>query len=270
MKGKLWYLIAFLAAASLEVSAQKDSLVLQKTIQRNTQFFTVNNLGELFLIDPRNQLLKIGTKGDSVGVFNEVTRYGKVTYIDAENPWRTILYYRGQSIVVVLDKYLNNVGSIDLRRLRMNSVTAVASSYDNKVWVYDESAAKLKKLDDNGTVLLETVDLRTVLSSVINPSVIKDDGNFVYLYDSEKGLFIFDHYGTFKRQLPLLHWKDISVSDKYIYGFDANRYFEYPLQSLNLKERALPLLFRSNVQIHLAANNIYLLKEGCIYVYRYL
>src|SRR5688500_1699411 len=65
------------------VHAQDSSFRLVRTIQYPVESFTVNNLGELYIINTNNQLKKLDDKGDSVGVFNMVTKYGRLSYVEA-------------------------------------------------------------------------------------------------------------------------------------------------------------------------------------------
>ena len=72
---------------------QDDSLFrFLKKIEYPISSFTVDNLGELYIINTDNQLKKYNEKGDSVGVFNQVTKYGKLSYVEAQNPWKSILF----------------------------------------------------------------------------------------------------------------------------------------------------------------------------------
>ena len=146
---------------AMPVHAQDDSLFnFLKKIEYPISSFEVDNLGELYVINIDNQLKKFNEKGDSVGVFNEVKKYGKLSYVEAQNPWKAILFYQNFSTIVLLDKYLNVLGNINLRSKNIFQVKAVTTSYDNNIWLYDEQENKLKKIDDNGTVLSQTVDFR--------------------------------------------------------------------------------------------------------------
>ena len=99
------------------ILAQDDSLFhFIKKINFPVSSFAVDNIGELYVITPGNQLKKYNEKGDSVGVFNQVTQYGKLDYVDAPNPWPVILYYKNFSTIVLLDKYLNIVTAINLNK----------------------------------------------------------------------------------------------------------------------------------------------------------
>lgn len=243
------------------------SFRLINTYTYDISSFAVNNLNELYVINSANQLKKFNQKGDSVGVFNEVTKYGELSYVQTQNPWRTILFYKKFSTIVLLDKYLNVLTNINLRKHNIFRVQTVTSSYDNNLWLFDEQDSKLKKLDDSGNLLLETVDLRIIFDSVPSPTTIIDHNGFVYLYDTQKGLYIFDHYGTFKNKITFLHWKDLEVSGKFIYGFDDNKFYRYSIGTLKLEEFALPAAFKNYTSLKVINGNLYLLKTNRLNIY---
>ncbi len=248
--------------------AQHDTIFrFERSFDYPIESFTVNSLGELFLINTNNQLKKIDETGDSVGVFNMVTKYGKLTYVEAQNPWRTILFYRNFSTIVLLDKFLNVLTNINLKKENIFKVNAVTSAYDNNLWLYDEQDNKLKKIDNVGNILFESFDMRRVLDSVPQPVQLLDADGFVHLYDPEKGLYTFDYYGAFKNRLPFLHWKNFTVINKILYGFDEHFFYTCPLNSFNLKQYPLPSAFADYNTIKIENSKIYLLKNGQLSVY---
>lgn len=255
--------------ASTKTFAQTDSILFkfQNSIPYPIESFTVNNLGEFYIINKGNQLKKLNEKGDSVGVFNQVTKYGKLSYVEAQNPWKTILFYEKFSTIVLLDKYLNVLTSINLRSKNIFRVKAVTNSYDNNIWLYDEQENKLKKIDDAGKLLLETVDLRTLFDSVPSPSQIIDRDGFVYLYDPAKGLYVFDYYGAFKNRLPFLNWKSFAIIGKSIYGFDDKYVYSSRIGTLNSKQQSLPSAFSNYSSIRIEGSKIYLLRNNNLEVY---
>jgi hypothetical protein len=78
---------------------------------------------------------------------------------------------------------------------------AVAQSYDNNYWVFDELENKLKKIDDNGKILLESADFRILFSDAFSPQKIIDENGMLFLYDEQKGWLLFDYYGAFKQHI---------------------------------------------------------------------
>ncbi|MEI9933652.1 MAG: hypothetical protein WDM71_02100 [Ferruginibacter sp.] len=117
--------------------------------------------------------------------------YGQLFSIDASNPLKTLLYYKDFSSVVELDRLLAVLNTVDLRKQNIISVRVITTSYDNNIWLFDEGDRKLKKIDDAGNELSETIDLSSVFDSIPSPVKIIDKDGFVYLYDPHKGFYIF-------------------------------------------------------------------------------
>ena len=201
MRLKPAIILLFMVFQASRLEAQP---VPRRILSGDFQRYDVDNLGNLYVLTIENQLKKYNVKGDSMGVFNDVKRYGKLSEINASNPLRTILYYKDFRTVLVLDRLLNAVNTIDLRRLNIFQVKAVAPAYDNSIWVFDEQESKLKKVGEDGRLLNETPDLRLVLDEAPLPERIFDQNGYVYLYDPAKGIFIFDYYGALKNKIALI------------------------------------------------------------------
>jgi hypothetical protein len=251
-----------------EINAQDDSLFrFLKKIEYPISSFSVDNLGELYIINTDNQLKKYNANGDSIGVFNQVTKYGKLSYVEAQNPWKTILFYQNFSTIVLLDKYLNVLGNINLRNKNIFGVKAVTNSYDNNIWLFDEQDNKLKKIDDNGNVLLETVDFRLLFDAPPTPQQIVDREGFVYLYDAEKGIYLFDYYGSFKSKIAFLNWTNFAVIGKNIYGFDSINLYKYAPPLPDIVTYKLPQDLQNSQSIKINSHRIYSLKDQQLQVY---
>jgi hypothetical protein len=263
-----FFILCLFSFLAFIVNAQDDSLFrFLKKMEYPISSFTVDNLGELYIINTDNQLKKYDEKGDSIGVFNQVTKYGKLSYVEAQNPWKVILFYKNYSTIVLLDKYLNVISGINLRKQNIFQVNALTTSYDNNIWLYDEQDNKLKKIDDSGNTLFESVDFRLLFDSVPSPQKIIDNDGFVYLYDAERGLYIFDYYGSFKSKLPFLHWTDIAVVDKQIYGFDKENLYRYSPPFPDAKTYVLSPELQDNSSIKINNHKIYVLKNEQLKIY---
>ncbi len=212
------FISSFLSFCLVTASwCQSDTSIkvsLPAIIATNVTDFTTDNLGNIYIVTPSNQIKKLNAKGDSIGVYNDVKRYGRIAFIDATNPLKLLVYYTDFSTIVVLDRFLNKRNIIDLRRLNMMQVKTITSSYDNNYWVYDELDNKLRKIDDNGNTMVETADLRQALSFAPQPVVMYDREGQLYMYDPAQGMFVFDYYGAKKNLWSLLHLSDVQVLDK--------------------------------------------------------
>jgi hypothetical protein len=250
----------------LVMTAQTELPVI-RNVEGEFASFTADNLGNLYLLTKGNQLKKLSVKGDSMGVFNDVRRYGKLYSIDATIPLRTILYYRDFRTLVILDRLMNPVNTIDLRKKSMFQVKTVAPSYDNNIWVFDEQESKLKKLDEQGNVVSETADLRLVLQDAPIPVRMFDQNGYVYMYDPEKGMYIFDYYGAMKSKITLLQWQDVQVIGNSIIGRKDGKILNYTPGTLDITEFPLPESFKKYKDIFITPQGVYVMDEKGIRLY---
>jgi len=212
---------------------------------------------------------KFNVKGDSMGVFNDVRRFGKLTSIHTTNPLRTVLYYRDFRTMLVLDRLLNRVNQIDLRKLNIFQARVVAPAYDNNIWVFDEQESKLKKVGEDGRLLSETPDLRLVLDEAPQPVSMYDQNGYVYLYDPAKGLFIFDYYGALKNRVALLEWSDMQVIGTNVVGRSKGKFMSYKPGTLKIEEIALPGTIASSRDIQITPLGVYVLTPDGISLYSF-
>ncbi len=267
---KLKPILFFLCfCASVASDAQTDSAFkFLKSIPGEFTYFNVDNLDNIYLISNSNQFKKLNDVGDSVAVFNDVKRYGNPSAVDVTNPLKILLYYKNYSTVVVLDRLLTVRNTINFRKQNIFYVNNITLSYDNFIWIFDEEDFKLKKIDEDGKLLQATTDWRMLFDTVPSPVKIVDRDNFVYLYDPEKGFYIFDYYGGFKNRLAFLKWSNVEVNGNTVYGFGNNNLYSYQLKSLTLKEYKLPAFFLNVLSIKVMNGKIYLLTEKGIDIYQ--
>ncbi len=264
---KIVLILLFLSFIATGFSQQDSALKLVQVIKGGYTDFAVDNLGNILLLDSNNQLKKLTPAGDSVAIFNDVRKYGKVYSIDAGNPLKILLYYRDFGTIVVLDRLLNIRTTIDLRKQNIFQAKAICQSYDNAVWVYDEGEAILKRIGDDGNIIDQTGDFRLQLDEAPSPSFIEDHDRLVYLYDSAKGLLVFDYFGTLKNKLAFLGWQDFQLAGKYIVGRKGVLLERYQLSSLLLEEIRLPEILKNADKIQIAINRLYCLRNGGLYIY---
>jgi hypothetical protein len=267
MMKKTTILFYFLICSALSWSQSDSSFLFLKKIKGEITKFTVDQLDNIYLLSPTDQLKKIDANGDSVAVFNNIRRYGKASYIDVSNPMRVLLYYKDFTIVVILDRLLNIRTTIDLRQENILQVQAVGLSYDNKIWLYDEWEHKLKKIDEDGKLLFETSDFRQLFNEAFSFTSIFDKDGYLYLYDEQKGVFVFDYYGSLKRKIPFTGMKNFKATGKYLFGIKNDTLFRFQTNILLSKEMKLPLSLREAISINFNSNFVYALKNDGLEIY---
>lgn len=248
-------------------SQAATTLPLVKVLTGSYPDFSVDNLGNILLLDSNNQLKKVSPAGDSIAIYNDVRKYGKVFSVDAGNPLKILLYYRDFGTVVVLDRLLNVRTTIDLRKQNIFQARAIGQSYDNAVWVYDEGEAKLKRIADDGSIIDQTGDFRLQLEEAPTPAFIEDHDRLVYLYDSARGLLVFDYFGTLKNKLAFTGWQDFQLAGKYIVGRKGVLLERYQLSTLNLEEIQLPGILQNTIKMRIAGDRLFCLRRDGLYIY---
>jgi hypothetical protein len=247
--------------------AAAADFVLTLTISQDITDFRVDNLGNIYVINGDNQLKKLSPRGDSLAVFNDVRRYGNIGSIDVTNPLKILVYYRDFTTIVELDRFLNLINTIDLRTQNILQAKAVGLAYDNNIWVFDELDARLKRIADDGTLVDQSTDFRQLFDTVPDPALVLDREGLVYLYDTVRGVYIFDHYGTLKTHLDFAGWKDFDVIGKNLLGRDESKFYRYQQTTLNLQEELIPAPYQGASHIHITPMVIYVLKKTGLEVY---
>lgn len=255
-------------AFSSYVKGQTDaSYKLIASIQGDVANFTVDNLDNVYVLTSTDQLKKYNSNGDSVAVFNNVKNFGKVSTIDVSNPLKVLLYYKDFSTIVVLDRLLAVRNTVDLRKQNIFQVNAIAQSYDNNIWLYDEDDSKLKKIDETGKVLLETPDFRLLFNQAPHIKDICDQDGFVYLYDPTQNVFVFDYYGALRNKILISGWEDFKVAGKFIYGINSDTIHRYEINTFRVDEERLPVPLKNSLKVNFTSSRLYALKKGLLEIY---
>jgi len=230
---------------------------LEKTWPTPFENFEVDNLGSLYLFSPNQQLKKLDAKFDSVGLFNDVRRYGSLYGMDVSNPLRVILWYKDFSTLVILDRFLNLRTSINLNGAGILQCVAVAQSYDNNIWLFDDLDSKLKKIDEEGNLLLESADFRMLFDNPPHPYKLEDFNKQLYAYDSARGLLMMDYFGAYQKLLPYTGWKNLQGIGKGLIATDSNHLIYLKADGINMNKIALTQEMKVAKKIRLQGTRLF-------------
>lgn len=224
--GKLKTTLLLLFFVAFFYSNATDSTIrytLVKTINGLFKDFTIDPLGNIFVVNKNNQVKKYNVQFDSIAQFNDIKRYGNISLIDASNPLKILLYFNHYNTILITDRFLNVRNTIDCRKQNILKATVIATSFDNNVWIFDELDATLKKINDEGKIIFKTADCRLLFEDFCNPQKIIDANGSIYLYCDKNGWIVLDYYGTLQHQYKLINWEDVQVINKILIGRVANK-----------------------------------------------
>ena len=258
----------FLTKVSIGQKSAADSFILVKAYSGDIANVAMDNLDNLYILSSTGQIKKYNAAGDSVGVYNQVRNFGKIPSMDVSNPLRILLFYKDFSTVVVLDRFLSNQSTLDLRKFSILNPSAIGNSYDNNIWAFDEYDNKLKKIDQQGNQLLETPDFRTIFGHSISPQKIINDNGLVYLADTSNGVFIFDNYGSFKKKIAIKNWQTIAVTNNNIISVSNEIITAFNPSSQMQTQRKIPF-FTPYLHSFITPSRLVNFSSNTVQVYQY-
>jgi hypothetical protein len=230
--------------------------------------FEPDLFGNVLAIRKTGQLIKYAPNGDSLAAFNDWKRYGQPRSIDAHNPLRILLFYEKYATVVGLDKLLIQRNQWNLREKNLFFTKAVANAYDNQLWVYDGTEAKIKKFNEQWRLLLESADLRLLIGESPEPVCLLQTTEQVIAYDPAVGFVFFDLYGGYQKIIRLRNWHSVGYYDGWLYGIEGKQLRLYQPGSLRDRTISLPEAWPSVQQIRLLGKSLYTLSEHSIDIYQ--
>ena len=238
----------------LKLQAQDDlKLQLIKKIDIQSRFIEIDKLQQLYIVTDDHTLQKYSPDGELLKYFNE-NSIGAISSIDVTNPFQPLVYFSDFQVVVVLDRSLSEIFRFNLAELNFYQFDAVGASSDNMFWLYDPNNFKLKKIDKNRKVIIESPDLFGILEIAFSPLVLVESDNKVILHDPEFGLIIFDLMGNYLKTIKNIDAEYIQVQDSELYYLDSN----HKLNSLNINNLQKKLIVLNNKEID--ADNLIELK----------
>lgn len=232
------YLSWLLVLASLLFISAGRGFTLTNTYNVKANQIAVDNFSN-FYVAADNKLLKFAPDGKFLYPYEEF-RNGKIGMIDVSNSMKILVFYPDFLTVVTLDKFLSPLTTYNFFNMGYQSITAVGSSIDGRLWFYDNIAFKLKKIDESGTVFRESQALNVLLGQTPNPNFILERDNQVYVNDSALGILVFDQFGSYNKTIPLKGLTRFQVLQKQIVYQQGNDLISYHMQTLQQEAITLP------------------------------
>ncbi len=156
----------------------------------------------------------------------ENDRLGNISSLDVSNPQKILVYYDDFDMVISLDNTLSERSRIDLKQYDYTDINAVGLSNDNNVWLYDPISFQLKKINERGQTLAESLNLNSLNLDLFDPTKIIEKNNIVYVNSPEDGIFVFDNLGQFIKIIPLTGIDDFQIiKDNIVYANQNGAFF---------------------------------------------
>lgn len=206
----------------------------QYLIKGSFDNFFVDMLGNYYTTDG-STLTKYDENGNETASFSNFT-HGSIHWVDVSNPLKILVFYQEFDQIIYLDKTLSPSSDfINLSDYEISSATAVASSYDNGIWVYDQSEARLFRLGNRMEITHQSgpVSLKSELLH------IEHTAHQAFLITKTEVL-IFDRFANLIKTIPVQESHMISCMPADIYSVHDQQLIRFNLRSASEQITPLP------------------------------
>jgi hypothetical protein len=246
-----------------QVYSHCDSL---RTLPTEVKYFTVDNLGFIYVVKADNSIEKWSEGGQLVNQANNKI-YGKLFSIDVSNPFEIYLYYKDVNKIIFTDNQLTIRGTIDLNGAEQIQASAIARSFDNGFWAFDLSDLNLKKFTKSVKLQQQSGNVLQIANANFEPTKILDKESKVLVYNDSTGFEVFDNFANHLKTIPLLGVVSWQFNNNKLYYLNAEGIFVYDFFTLQHQS----LINKSAVDcfnFYLQNDLLYLQKKNQIIVYR--
>ena len=258
---RLLFLLPFLISA-LALHAG-DSLVLIRSIPVKARLFSTDPVGNVFMVKEDNSLLRLNSRGDSTGFFNEVRR-GQITHIDATNPLRILLFFGDYGEIVILDNILSKKSTLRLPAIGIFNVRCMANSADGNIWVYESASGTLLKINEEPSVVFST-PLRNFFNENPDPEFMAEQDRNLFMTDTIDGIRRFDQYAFYRNSYDFRP-KEVQFVNQYLIYYAAPYLVSYHTGTLQEQRMLLPQP-ETIRQARIERDRIYVLRETSLDLY---
>lgn len=198
-----------------------DSTKLVSEFSFSAKIIQADELGNLYLVSPTNQLYKYNNTGKLLATLN-YNYNGNISSIDASNPMELYVFYKEINRVLFLDNNLAYRGELDLSKMNITQAAAVARSYDNAIWIFDLGDLQLKKIAKDGTINQSSGNIKQFIDSDFIPKNIADNSNQIMLCNDSICL-LFDVFAAYMKTLKFKDAINFQLGNDQIFETKSNQ-----------------------------------------------
>lgn len=200
------------------------------TIAVPSDYFTTDNQANVYVVKG-NTLTKYDKTGKELYKYSN-KNFGNITFVDASNMLRILLFYKDFLQIVFLDNTLSLNGEpVSLDKIGFQQAQLVCSSYNSGCWIYDQQNMELIRLDQNLLETQKTGNLSALLNMDLKPDFLIEYNNKVYLNNPTEGILVFDIYGTYNKTIPSKNTTEFQPFTDWTYYMTANKINAYNTKS---------------------------------------
>ena len=250
------FIVLFLFLLFFNNAFANDSIV----IAQESKYVTTDKLGQVYIVNTNDELIKYDTEGKRLFEYFDRT-LGEISLIDATNPFQILVFFEGFQTVVWLDRTLNPISRTNFTDFGFFQINTISVASDNRIWIYDNTTFQIKKIDNQGNVITESLELNNITDSLYSNFIIEKN-NRIYLNNPETGILVFDNFGQYLETIPFIGLTNFQIADNQLWYQWETEFRSYHFQTLETQRIELPFQVKANQAVFKQKNNWYWVKEN--------
>ena len=164
---------------------------------------SLDPLGNLFVISDQDKVSKIDSSGQLLFNFANPL-LGNLHSIDVGNPFKILLFFRDQQIIIIADNTLSEIQRIHLAERGFQDITAAGLSADNSMWLFDATSRQLIKADELLRPVYTSASFDIIRPSSERPDYIFNTHEYVITHQAGYAFDIFDEFANYISSSPII------------------------------------------------------------------
>ncbi|MFZ9955219.1 MAG: hypothetical protein ACO3E1_03760 [Flavobacteriales bacterium] len=220
---------------------------------------------ENYYISSSTSIWKTSSQNNQKFIFDS-KKSGNISLIDAGDPMKVLVFYKDLSLITFLDNFMAETSfNISLMDFGLDQAEVVCKALNNGIWVYDVKQDKLVKISSALKVEVEILNIQRIIGEAFSPAQMMERTSGLYLNDPNKGIFVFDNYGSFLRKIPELNILKFNVIEDVIAFRQDN-----DINTLNTKTLEFNKIYSNSLMTDFSINEkkLYILNADSLHIYK--
>ncbi|MDA7804059.1 hypothetical protein N8987_05735 [Crocinitomix sp.] len=191
-------ILLFISSAGF---SQNSKFVRSDSIKGKFSIFSVDNFGRIYLCE--NDVIRMYYNLNDT-VYTASLKSFRPTSIESSKSFRTLLFDQERSILHFFDNTLTDInGEINLVEQGVQQPVLVCESFaGNSFWILDGGMMRLIKMNRDLEITSQTENIVSLFDNKELPKQMLEYNDFLYVLIPNKGVAIFDVFGTFIKIYP--------------------------------------------------------------------
>lgn len=246
----LLFFLLLLSFSFTSIAQDTSRFELVKVITADIDFFTTDNQSNIYTVK-ENILTKYDKTGRLLYKYSN-KNFGNITFVDASNMLKILVFYRNYLQAVFLDNTLSMNGDpISFDKLNLIQAQLICSSHNSGMWIYDQQNLELVRVDQNLERTQQTGNLAALLGISMQPDYLIEYDNKVYLNNPGTGILVFDIYGTYYKTIPVKNAKQFQPFGNLVYYTTGHEIKAYDLRTADELAFEIPLTEFKNFRLEM-------------------